>query len=45
MPGWCYQQLVGDVPEALQVPNIDHAATFNIGGPICASVSTVLRRA
>jgi len=44
MPGWCYWQLTGQVPEALQVPNIDHAATFNIGGPICASVVFVLRR-
>ncbi len=44
MPGWCYWQLTGQVPEALQVPSLDHAATFNIGGPICASVVTVLRR-
>jgi acetyl-CoA C-acetyltransferase len=44
MPGWCYWQLTGQVPKALQVPGIDHAATFNIGGPICASVVTVLRR-
>ena len=44
MPGWCYWQLTGQVPAPLQVPNLDHAATFNIGGPICASVVTVLRR-
>ncbi|MFW5741384.1 MAG: thiolase family protein [Myxococcota bacterium] len=44
MPGWCYWQLTGQVPEALQVKDIDHAATFNIGGPICASVVFVLRR-
>jgi len=44
MPGWCYQQLVGDVPAALQVKDIDHAATFNIGGPVSASVVTVLRK-
>ncbi|PKN58068.1 MAG: hypothetical protein CVU56_07630 [Deltaproteobacteria bacterium HGW-Deltaproteobacteria-14] len=44
MPGWCYQQLVGDVPAALQVKDLDHAATFNIGGPICASVVTVLKK-
>lgn len=44
MPGWCYWQLTGQVPEALHVPSLDHAATFNIGGPICASVVTVLRR-
>ncbi len=45
MPGWCYQQIVGDVPPALQVKSIHHAATFNIGGPICASVVFVLRGA
>ncbi len=43
MIGWSYQQIVGEVPAELQVPDIDHAATFNIGGPICATVSTVLR--
>jgi acetyl-CoA C-acetyltransferase len=44
MVGWCYNQLTGKVPEKLRVEKIDHAATFNIGGPICASVVTVLRR-
>jgi len=43
MVGWSYNQIVGDVPEALQVKNIDHAVTFNIGGPICASVVFALR--
>jgi acetyl-CoA C-acetyltransferase len=31
------------VPPALQVANAKAAATFNIGGPICASVCTVLK--
>ena len=43
--GWAAWQLLGKVPEPLQVPNPKLAATFNIGGPICASVCTVLRRA
>jgi acetyl-CoA C-acetyltransferase len=45
MVGWCAWQLQGKVPEALQVPDPKMAATFNIGGPICASVCTVLKRA
>lgn len=45
MIGWCAWQLLGKVPAALQVRNPRFAATFNIGGPICASVCTVLRRA
>ncbi len=45
MVGWCAWQLLERVPSALQVPNPRVAATFNIGGPICASVCTVLRRA
>jgi len=45
MIGWSAWQLLGKVPPALQVPNPKLAATFNIGGPICASVCTVLRRA
>ena len=44
MIGWAAWQLLGKVPEPLQVPNPKLAATFNIGGPICASVCTVLRR-
>ncbi len=45
MVGWCAGQLLGKAPAKLQVPNPRLAATFNIGGPICASVCTVLRRA
>ena len=45
MIGWSAWQLLGKVPEDLQVPDPKMAATFNIGGPICASVCTVLKRA
>lgn len=45
MVGWCTWQLLGKAPAPLQVPNPKVAATFNIGGPICASVCTVLKRA
>ncbi len=45
MIGWAAWQLQGKVPAELQVPDPKIAATFNIGGPICASVCTVLRRA
>jgi len=44
MIGWCAWQLQGKAPEELQVPDPKMAATFNIGGPICASVCTVLKR-
>jgi len=44
MLGWAAWQLLGKVPPALQVKNATAAATFNIGGPICASVCTVLKR-
>jgi acetyl-CoA C-acetyltransferase len=44
MVGWCAWQLLGKVPAKLQVRNPRVAATFNIGGPICASVCTVLKR-
>jgi acetyl-CoA C-acetyltransferase len=44
MIGWAAQQLLGKVSAELQVPDPKLAATFNIGGPICASVCTVLRR-
>ncbi len=44
MIGWSYWQLKGMAPAPLQVPDARVAATFNIGGPICASVCTVLRR-
>jgi acetyl-CoA C-acetyltransferase len=45
MIGWASWQLQGKAPAELQVPDPRMAATFNIGGPICASVCTVLRRA
>lgn len=43
MVGWSANQLLGKAPEELQRPNPTVAATFNIGGPICASVCTVLK--
>ena len=43
MVGWCAWQLLGKVPAELQAKNAKVAATFNIGGPICASVCTVLK--
>jgi acetyl-CoA C-acetyltransferase len=43
MIGWAAWQLLRKVPTALQARNAEHAATFNIGGPVCASVCTVLR--
>jgi len=43
MIGWAALQLLNKVPTPLQVKNAQHAATFNIGGPVCASVCTVLR--
>jgi acetyl-CoA acetyltransferase len=43
MIGWCAWQLLGKVPAELQVKEPKMAATFNIGGPICASVCTVLK--
>jgi acetyl-CoA acetyltransferase len=42
MIGWSAWQLAGCAPRELQVANPRYAATFNIGGPICASVCTVL---
>ena len=45
MIGWAAKQLLGKAPAELQRPNAEVAATFNIGGPICASVCTVLKRA
>ena len=45
MLGWAAWQLLGRVPADLQVKNARAAATFNIGGPICASVCTVLKPA
>lgn len=45
MIGWAAQQLLGKAPTELQVKSPRAAATFNIGGPICASVCTVLKAA
>ena len=42
MIGWAANQLLGKAPPELQVKDPRAAATFNIGGPICASVCTVL---
>jgi acetyl-CoA acetyltransferase len=42
MIGWSAWQLAGKAPKELQVARPRYAATFNIGGPICASVCTVL---
>jgi len=42
MIGWAAWQLLGKAPKELQVSSPRYAATFNIGGPICASVCTVL---
>src|SRR4051812_8719903 len=43
MIGWSALQLQGKAPVEVQVENPKLAATFNIGGPICASVCTVLK--
>jgi len=43
MVGWSAWQLLGKVPAELHVKGAKVAATFNIGGPICASVCTVLK--
>jgi acetyl-CoA acetyltransferase len=45
MIGWAALQLLGRAPAEVQVKNPRVAATFNIGGPVCASVCTVLRHA
>jgi acetyl-CoA C-acetyltransferase len=44
MLGWSFRQLLGRAPVPLQRRDARVAATFNIGGPLCASVCTVLRR-
>jgi acetyl-CoA C-acetyltransferase len=44
MVGWAANQLLGKAPAELQRQDAEVAATFNIGGPICASVCTVLKR-
>ena len=43
MIGWSSLQLLGRAPAEVQVKAPRLAATFNIGGPVCASVCTVLR--
>ena len=43
MIGWSALQLLGKAPAEIQVKNARAAATFNIGGPVCASVCTVLK--
>jgi acetyl-CoA C-acetyltransferase len=45
MVGWAAWQLLGKVPAPAQVKDARAAATFNIGGPVCASVCTVLKPA
>jgi acetyl-CoA C-acetyltransferase len=45
MIGWAGLQLQGKVAPEIQVKDARAAATFNIGGPICASVCTVLKPA
>jgi acetyl-CoA acetyltransferase len=45
MIGWAALQLLGKAPAEVQVKAPCAAATFNIGGPICASVCTVLTAA
>jgi acetyl-CoA acetyltransferase len=42
MIGWASLQLLGKAPTETQVKDARAAATFNIGGPVCASVCTVL---
>ena len=43
MIGWIHQQLLGKVPEALQVKDAKLGTTLNIGGPICSTVVTAQR--
>jgi acetyl-CoA C-acetyltransferase len=45
MIGWIHQQILGRVPEELQVANAEIGSTLNIGGPICSTVVTVQRPA
>jgi acetyl-CoA acetyltransferase len=43
MIGWSFWQLKGKAPKEIQRKDPKLAATFNIGGAMCASVCTVLR--
>ena len=45
MIGWIHRQLLGQVPEALQVADAKLGTTLNIGGPICSTVVTAQKRA
>jgi acetyl-CoA C-acetyltransferase len=45
MIGFSYWQLKGMAPQGIQKKDAKLAATFNIGGALCASVCTVLRHA
>jgi len=45
MVGWSAWQLLGKAPKELQVKSPRAAATFNIGGPVCATVAMVLKPA
>ncbi len=45
MIGFSYWQLKGMAPAGIQKQDAKLAATFNIGGALCASVCTVLRNA
>jgi acetyl-CoA acetyltransferase len=45
MLGSCFWQLTGKAPKETQRKDARVAATFNIGGALCASVCTVLRNA
>jgi len=40
----CFTQLMGRASHGLQKKNANVAVTFNIGGAVCASVCTVLKR-
>jgi len=44
MLGDCFRQLRGRAPAGLQRKDAEIAATFNVGGTLCASVCTVLKR-
>ncbi|NQV13490.1 MAG: hypothetical protein HQ530_04300 [Parcubacteria group bacterium] len=45
MVGQVHQQILGQVPRELQVPNCKNGVTLNIGGAIASTVCTVQRRA
>jgi acetyl-CoA C-acetyltransferase len=45
MIGWIHSQILAQVPAAVQVKDIQHGTTLNIGGPICSTVVTVQRAA